>query len=56
MRPAPGSANAATLELSATDHIRAGQEVIAIGSAAGAWPQIEPARLVGRNPGREREP
>jgi NADPH:quinone reductase len=25
--------------------------VIAIGSAAGAWPQIEPARLVGRNVG-----
>jgi len=25
--------------------------VIAIGSAAGAWPQVEPARLVGRNVG-----
>src|SRR5207248_8263510 len=25
--------------------------VVAIGSAAGAWPQLEPARLVGRNVG-----
>ena len=35
LRPAPGSANHANLELSPTDHIRAGQEVIAIGSALG---------------------
>ena len=35
LRPAPGSANPANLELSTTDHIRAGQEVIAIGSALG---------------------